>query len=69
MATYITIDINSDCDPVTYLTDTDEEIAVARRALRDAGLAYEDIYVGDPDGEGDSHRNGNVLFAAASEAV
>ena len=46
---YIVIDINSDLDPITYPINTDDEIEKAQKALRDAGLAWEDVYVGDPD--------------------
>lgn len=63
MHTYIIVDINADLDPVTYATDTDDEIADARAALRDAGLAYEHIYAGDP-GCPDAYRTDRKLFAA-----
>ena len=62
-STFITININSDLDPISYATDSDEEIAAAREALRDAGLAYEHVWaggIGDPD----SYKTGNKLFAA-----
>jgi hypothetical protein len=65
-ATYIIIDINSDIDPISYPTDTDEEISVARVALRDAGLAYEDVWAGDI-GCPDSYKSGSKLFAAPRE--
>lgn len=62
MTTYIAIRRDGgDCD--TYLTDTDEQIAEAREALIDAGLDSAPIYVGEPDGLGDSYRNGQVLHA------
>jgi hypothetical protein len=57
MTTYIVI------SEETYLTDTDEEIAAARQALRDAGLAEAEVFAGEPDGSGDSYRNGAKLFA------
>lgn len=64
--TYIVIDINSDCDPVTYATDTEEEIATARVALRDAGLAYEDVWTSPSDEDApESYKTSNKLFAAA----
>lgn len=64
--THIVISINSDLDPVTYFTNTPEEIGAARLALRDAGLAYEDEWVGEP-GTGDEHKNGSKLFAQPIE--
>ena len=61
---FIVIDINSDLDPSIYPCDTASEIADAEIALRDAGLKQADVYVGDPDGSGDSHKNGQLVFAA-----
>jgi len=58
--TSIIISTNSDLDSVTYATDTDAEVQIARQALRDAGLAYEDEWVGEGD---DAVKNGNKLFA------
>ena len=45
-------------------TNTDEQIAEARKALAAAGLQSADEFVGVPDGTGDSYRNGAKLFAA-----
>jgi hypothetical protein len=59
MATYIVIGDD------TLETNTDEQIAEARKALAAAGLQYADEFAGLPDGLGDSYRNGNKLFAAA----
>lgn len=61
---YIVIDINSDLDPVTYPIDTDTEIAAAERALRDAGLAYEDVWTGEGE---DAIKCGSKLFAASAK--
>lgn len=47
-----------------FPTDTDEEIAAARLALRDAGLDEAPIYAGEPDGLGDSYATGSKLAAA-----
>lgn len=58
MATYIVI------GEETYETNTDEEIAAARKALADAGLESAPEYAGVPDGQGDNYKNGNVLRAA-----
>lgn len=60
MHKYIIIDINSDLTPVTYPIDTDEEIAVAEIALHNAGLAYEDVWVGNGP---DAVKTGQKLFA------
>lgn len=57
MTTYITI------NGTAYPTDTTEEIAEAKQALRDAELDSAPVYVGEPDGEGDSYKNGQVLYA------
>lgn len=57
MATYISI------GEATYPTDTDEQIAEAKEALREAGLTEAPVYAGEPDGLGDSYANGQVLFA------
>jgi len=48
-------------DEQVFATDTAEEIAAAKAALRDAGLASAPVYVGEPDGLGDSHKNGQIL--------
>lgn len=50
-------------DEQVFATDTTEEIAEAKAALRDAGLTSAPVYVGEADGLGDSYRNGQVLFA------
>lgn len=63
MTTYIVI------DEQTFKTNTEEEIAVARAALRDAELDSADEFVGEPDGLGDSYKNGNKLFAKQSESI
>lgn len=57
MSTYIVIEDN------TYPTNTLEEIEEAQAALREAGLAEAPVYAGEPDGLGDSYRNGQVLTA------
>lgn len=64
---YIVIDINSDLEPIVYEIDTDGGEQEARLALRDAGLVYEDVWVGEY-GTGDAHKTGSKLFAI-SEAV
>jgi hypothetical protein len=61
--TYIVIEEN------VYLTNTAEEIAEAQAALRDAGLASAPVYVGEPDGLGESYRNGQVLWAGQHTKV
>jgi hypothetical protein len=48
----------------THKTNTDEEVAEARKALADAGLEKADEFAGEPDGLGDSYRNGNIVWAA-----
>ena len=63
MTTYITI------DGETFPTNTTEEIAEASRALFAAGLATAPVYAGEPDGEGDSHRNGQTVYADAPDAA
>lgn len=50
-----------------YSVDTDEEILEARKALREHGIEKSDIWVGSPDGLGDSYRNGHVLFAGEAD--
>ena len=47
---------------LAYETDTDEGIAAAKAALREASEDSAPVYVGDPDG--DHQRNGQVLRAA-----
>jgi len=59
---YIVIDINSDLEPTVYAIDTDESEQAARSALRDAGLAYEDVWVGEY-GTSAAHKVGSKLFA------
>jgi hypothetical protein len=44
---YIVIDINSDLESTVYEINTDAEIATAKVALRDAGLAYEYVWADD----------------------
>lgn len=66
MATFVLIDINSDLDPIAYEIDTDEQVHEARKALRDAGLAYEDVWTGDPnpgEASNDNIKTGAKLFA------
>ena len=46
----------------TYLTDTDKQIAAARKALMVAGLESAPVWAGHPDCP-DSYRNGDVLWA------
>lgn len=60
---HIIIHINSELDPTTYPIDSYEEIVAAEAALRDAGLAFEDVWVGEP-GSPDAYKNGQKLFAA-----
>lgn len=57
MATYIVINDQA------YETNTDEQVTVAREALRESGLEVAVEYSGLPDGLGDSYANGNRLFA------
>lgn len=58
MATFIMIGDEA------FETNTDEQVAAAREALREAGLTEAPEFAGEPDGAGDSHKNGNKLFAA-----
>lgn len=67
MSTYICVERNGEA--ATYRTDTDQERERARQALRDAGLQEADIYVGEPDGLGDSYRSGAKLFSEVSNWV
>jgi hypothetical protein len=60
VSTYITIDDHA------YPTNTDEQVAAAREALREAGLESAKVYAGEPDGMGESYANGALLFAAES---
>jgi hypothetical protein len=55
--TYIMIEDRS------YQTNTDEQVLIARSALRQAAIEYTDEYAGLPDGQGDSYPNGNKVFA------
>ena len=61
--TYITIPQDG-ADDAIYPVDTDEQVAAARAALREAGLGRAKVYVGEPDGLGDSYHNGSLLFAS-----
>jgi hypothetical protein len=58
----------SPLDPLTYEVDSDEGRAAARRALAEARIEQATVYVGEPDGEGDSHTNGQVLLALECRA-
>jgi len=59
---YIAItDGNGECQ--TYPVDTAEQRAAARAALRAVNERHAPVYAGEPDGAGDSHRNGEVLYA------
>jgi len=60
--TYITI------GETTYCLTSDSARAEARAALRDAGIESAPVYVGEPDGSGDSYKNGEILFAANESA-
>lgn len=61
---YIVIDTNSDLDPTTYPLETDEQIAEARCALADAGLAYEDVWTSPTDEHApEAYKSGRKLFA------
>lgn len=60
---HIIIDINSDLDPITYPIDSESEERAARIALRDAGLAYASVWVGEPE-SGDEIKTDSKLFAA-----
>lgn len=58
-ATFIFID-----DETTFLTDTEEQIAEAKDAMREAGLAEAEVWSGDPDDEhSESVLTGQILFA------
>lgn len=48
-----------------YPIDTPDELAAAREALHEAGLAEAPVYVGDPDSS-NTYQNGQVVFAAES---
>ena len=47
MTKTIVIHINSDLDAIVLALGTDDEVAAARSALRDAGLAWENVVDGD----------------------
>ena len=60
--THIAItDSTGECQ--TYPVDTAEQRAAARAALRAVNERHAPVYAGEPDGAGDSHRNGEVLYA------
>jgi hypothetical protein len=46
-----------------FHVDTDEQVEEARAALCDACEEEAGIFEGEPDGLGDSYRNGRKLFA------
>src|SRR5687768_16788811 len=54
-------------DEQTFPTDTAEEIAAARAALRKADLDSAAVWAGDP--EGDSQRNGQILWADLDKPI
>jgi hypothetical protein len=60
---YICIPREGSVDVDIYEIETAEGYAAARRALAEAGIAQADVYVGEPDGLGDSYKNGAVVFA------
>lgn len=64
MTSYICIE--DDEHLFTYLVDTDEQRLVAIDALRVAGLTEAPIYIGEPDGLGDSYKTGDLLFVPAA---
>ena len=64
--TFIVIHINSDLDPVALPTNTDDEVVAARAALRLAGLAWEDVRIGEPDSLS-GHLNGTKLYAEVAD--
>lgn len=64
MTTYICIPREGG-DPETYVVDTNDQREIARAALREVGMHEAHIYVGEPDGLGDSHKNGAVLLSEA----
>lgn len=62
---FVTLD-NEHPEHTTYEIDTNEQIALAKAAMRRGGIESLPVYVGDP--EGDSQRNGEVLFADDRQA-
>lgn len=63
---YIVISRDSDNDAIepaiVLLTDTDEQREAARAALKDHGLAFERVSVGDPS-DPDSYQTTQRLYA------
>jgi hypothetical protein len=47
----------------TYPVDTTEQIALAQASMQAADLEEADVYVGEPDGLGDSYKTGRKIFA------
>jgi hypothetical protein len=60
---YIAIELKETGETETYSVDTDGQVKEAQQALRDHGLDSAPVFVGEPDGSGDSYPDGNVLFA------
>jgi hypothetical protein len=50
-------------DGTIYKVTTAEEIAIAQAALLEVGEPWACVWAGEPDGLGDSYRNGQILFA------
>ncbi len=49
-----------------HVIDTETKLVAAQLALAESGIESAPVYVGEPDGLGDSHANGQVLHAAAT---
>lgn len=62
--TYVWIDETQ----TAYPTDTVAQCESAQLVMRALGLESLPVFAGEPDGNGDSHKNGCVLFARDWEA-
>lgn len=60
---YVLVDVG--VGHIDYPADTDEEIAAAVQALRDAGQAWAHVWLGCPD-DPDTYVTSRVLWAVAS---
>lgn len=49
-----------------FVVDTDEQVEEAKLVLLSEGIDSADVHVGEPDGLGDSYKNGSKVFAAVN---
>ena len=59
MASYIVMTQGDDI--ISYPVDTDAGRALALRAMFDAGTTEVPVYVGEPDGTGESYESGKLI--------